>query len=384
MTQVLGCSNISVYISDPFGVRLGDASNFVSLKYPRVVNNWSTLELVLPNSFDQTLLRIPDGRIEVWRRIPGSTREVLDTEAVWLIKAPEWERDDRGNETLTIEADHPLCILKEPGRFVNYDSSSETNADFTSQPYDDAIKTIAQQNIGASDSSLSTQSRNLSAYISIAPNLSQAPIGSKSFSWRACLKTMQEIANASAQASTYLAFDIVAPTPATLEFRTYTQQRGVDHRFPNGINPIIIGPEFGNMGACTLREDWRNEITYALAGGKGEGSARLTAESYDSARIGASPFGLREQFVDATQYSTTTGLAAEAAAVVRNGRPRAIFKGKLLDTPDTRYGVHWGWGDFVTVQAFGQSFDCRIDAITVTVANGKETIDAWLRNDGLI
>lgn len=315
--MALGHPNYAIYVCDPFGLRLGDASRFIALSYARAVNTWTTLTLALPSTFDQTLLRIPDGRIEVWRRI-GAGREVLDTETTWLIKTIQNERDERGVETLTIEADTPLCVLKEPGRFVNYDASSETNADFTSQPLDDAIKTIAQQNIGPSDSSLSTQVRNLAAYISIAPNLSLGPVGSKSFAWRDCLKVMQEIANASAEAGTYLAFDIIAPTPATLEFRTYTGWRGVDHRFPGGLNPVIIGPEFGNMGASVLRTDYRGETTYALAGGKGEGSARLTAEAFDSARIGASPFGLREKFVDATQYSTTTGLAAEADTVVRD------------------------------------------------------------------
>lgn len=379
MSLFSGGASFSVYACDPFGVRLGDMSAFTALKYSRVTNDVGVMKITMPTTgrraFDTSLLRVPDGRIEIWRRLPGSAREYLDTETIWLIKKTTRARDDRGRETITIEADTPLCVLREPGRFVNW-AGTTSQAEKTDRA-DDMLKEIAAENIGNS----STPQRDLSALITIAPDLGLAPSISKAFAWRSVLKTMQEIADASAQAGAYLAFDIVAPTSSTLQFRTYVQQRGVDHRYPGSVNPVIISPDFGNIGACTLSQDWRGEITYALAGGRGDGIFRLTAEAQDDARIGASPFGLREQFVTATQYTTTTGLAAEAEAVVRNGRARTLFQGKILDVPDTRYGVHWGWGDFVTVQAFGRSFDARIDAVTVSVERGKETIDAWVRGD---
>lgn len=372
----------AVYLCDPFGSRLGDASRFVSLKYARTTNSVGAMTLILPGDFNTQFIRAPDGRIEIWRRIPGASREYLETDTIWLIKKVEYDRDDKGRTTVIIEADTPLCVLREPGRIVNYNTSASDYADFTSDPYDNAIKDIARRNIGSVDNSSSAYVRDLSAYISIANDTSQAPTGSKAFAWRDCLKTMQEIAAASTLAGTYLAFDIVAsPSPTDLQFRTYIGQRGVDHRFPGGSNPVIFGPDFGNMGDCTLSTDWRNEITYAIAGGRGEGAARLTAETADTVRVAKSPFGLREKFVNATMYTTTTGLQAEAQATVRAGRPITIFKGRVLDIPSTRYGVHWGWGDYVTVQAFGQSFDARIDAVTVTVARGKESIDAWVRSD---
>lgn len=369
----------SIYLCDPFGLRLGDASNFLWMKLSRVANDIGTAIIGLPyrvrgRPFDMSLIR-KDGRLEIWRRIPGTARETLFTDTTWIVKHIEVDRDDDGRETIIVEADTPLCILREPGRFVNYDADSANST--VTDALDDAIKFVARTNIGASASS----SRNLSAYISIAPDLGLAPSDSKSFAWRDCLKVMQELANASAQQGAYLAFDIIAPSPDTLEFRTYITQRGTNHRFPSGLNPVIIGPEFGNMGACNYAEDWREEITYVKAGGRGDGAARLTDTAQDDSRIGESPFGLREKFVQATQYDSATGLQAEAEAAIRNGRKRRLFRGKILDVPDTRYGVHWQWGDFVTVQAFGQSFDARIDAIEVTVEKGRETINAWVRGD---
>lgn len=373
--MTLGHSNYSIYLADPFGVRLADASAFISLRYTRVVNAVSTAILTLPGTFNTQMIRVPDGRLEIWRRLP-SGREYLDTDTTWLIKEIEYERDDNGNQTIVIEADTPLCLLREPGRFVNYSADSASAQ--TTANADDALKALVRTNAGASATDVS---RSLAAYLSVAADLSLAPAVTKQFAWRDVLKVIQEIASTSTQSGTYLAFDIIAPTPDSLEFRTYVQQRGVDHRFPNGQNPIIIGPDFGNMGACSLRYSYRGETTYAKAGGRGDGAARQTASAQDSTRIGVSPFGLREKFITATQYTTTAGLTDEAETAVRDGRPRTIFRGKLLDTPDTRYGVHWTWGDFVTVQAFGQSLDARIDAISVKVERGKETIEAWLRND---
>lgn len=368
------------YLCDPFGVRLGDASNFISLKYARAVNDVSSMTLVLPGSFNTQLIRAPDGRIEIWRKLPDSAREILETETTWLIKKVTQNHDGSGGKTLIIEADSPLCLLREPGRFANYTTAAA--AATLTDPFDDMCKSFVNSNIGAGVSSArSLAGADLSALVSIAPDFSLAPSNTKQVAWRECLKVLQEIVTASAQQNTYLAFDIMAPTPGTLEFRTYIGQRSADHRFPGGINPVIISPDFGNMGECSLSTDWRGEITYALAAGRGEGASRMTASAQDTARSGASPFGYREKFVNATAYDTTTGLTAEAQAVVRQGRPRTIFKGRILDVPGSRYGVHWAWGDFVTVQAFGQSFDARIEAIEVTVAKGRESINAWVRGD---
>lgn len=367
----------SVFLADPFGTRIADASDFLALEYSRVVNSVSTLKLTLPGDFPTQYIINPDGRIEVWRKLK-SGREYLDTDTIWLIKTVTQRIDESGLQSITIEADTPLSVLREPGRFVNYYADSAQST-YAAAPADNQIKQVARENIGSS----ATGTRNISAYISVDPNLSLGASVAKSFAWRDCLKVMQEFANASTTAGTYVAFDIVADTPSDLTFRTFIQQRGTDHRFPGGINPVLISPEMGNLGETQVVEDYRDEITYVLAGGKGEGSARLTASAQDLTRQGYSPFGLREHFQNATQYDTTTGLAAEAEAILRSGRAKTIFQGRINETADTQYGVHWEWGDYVTVQAFGRLIDCRIEAVSVSVKSGSsyEKVDAWLRGD---
>ena len=110
-------ASYSIYLCDPGGTRIADAGNFISLQYSRVVNDVSTLTLELPSTFNTQLIRIPDGRIEVWRRIDGGV-EYLDTGITWLIKKLDFRRDAQGLVTIIVEADTPLSILREPGRIA--------------------------------------------------------------------------------------------------------------------------------------------------------------------------------------------------------------------------------------------------------------------------
>ena len=364
----------SVYLSTPTGVRLADASSFLKLEYARTVNTIGSLTLTLPGTFNTQNIIAPDGRIEVWRRLP-SGREYLDTDTVWFIQGVTYEIDNAGMRTIVISADSGLFLLKDPGRFV--DAFSGSAAATKTDQADDMLKAIVREQAGSSASA----ARSLSAYLSVQADTAAAPTISKAFAWRPVLTVMQEIAQASFEAGTYLAFDIVSPTPDTLEFQTFIQQRGVDHRFPGGVNPVLLGPDMGNMGATSLSFDWRDEVSYAKAGGSGEESARLTAEYLDAARAAASPFRRRETFVQATNTKTAGALDDEASAAVRGGRPRVILQGKIASTPDTQYGVDWAWGDFLTVQAFGQQLDARVDAIRVSVTPDEENIEAVVRSE---
>ena len=366
----------SVYLTDPNGTRIADASNFISLEYSRVVNNWSTLRLELPSQFNTQLIRIPDGRVEVWRRI-DSGREYLDTDTTWLIKDLYYRRDETGNVNLMIEADTPLSILREPGR-IAYGYAGTSTVMLSDAPADDQIKTIARNHIGASAGAL----RDLSAYVAIEANASLGASVAKAFAWRDCLVVCQEIAQASTDAGSYIAFDIVSPTIDTYELRTYAGQRGVDHRIGSG-NPVLLSPEMGNLGETELRISYRDMASFVVIGGAGQGTNRTIATVEDTTLEALSPFSVRELFVENTQTIDSATLTSDARAALRMARPRISFSGRLIDTQDTRYGLHWQWGDYVTAQDFGRSFDCRIEAVTVTVHGGDryETVDAWLRSE---
>ncbi len=373
--QLASGAGYSVYLCDMFGVLVADASNFTSLTYTRIVNDVGELTLTLPGDFPISRIVAPDGLIQVFRRYPGSSREVLDTETVWIITGRRQTIGDDGQRRIEVRAQTPLRILGAPGRFI--DAVAESAQAQKTAAADNMMKAIVREQAG----SLASGARNLTPYLSVAADTSAAPSLTKAFAWRPVLTVLQEIADASAQSGTYLAFDIVAPTPSTLEFRTYISQRGVDRRFPGGVTPLMFGSDFGNIAGCELDEAWEDEVTYAKTGGQGEGAGRLTGEAVDATRAALSPFARREVFVSATSYNQSSGLDAEAQARVRSGRPRRIISGKIASVRGSLYGLDWSWGDFITVQALGVQIDCRIDAVTVEVRDGRERIQAAFKGD---
>ncbi|MFN9111031.1 MAG: hypothetical protein ACK5XN_13290, partial [Bacteroidota bacterium] len=46
----------------------------------------------------------------------------------------------------------------------------------------------------------------------------------------------------------------------------------------------------------------------------------------------------------------------------------------IQDSPGFLFGIDWGYGDFVTINAFGSIVDVRINAISITVTNKSEQI----------
>ena len=86
---------------------------------------------------------------------------------------------------------------------------------------------------------------------------------------------------------------------------------------------------------------------------------------------------MREGFRDARHLTATGSLTDEARVAVRAGEPQLTFRGKLKDTPQTRYGQHWFYGDKVKIHYAGRKLDARITGIEVTVYdNGDESIFA--------
>lgn len=361
----------SIYLNNPFGQRLAILDRWASLEYSLVVNDVGALTLTLSPGVPLPAACVPDGIIEVWRRLPGG-REYLEADRIWFIQAPSYSRGGDGLVSVTLECVGPLWLLDEPGRFV--DAAAGTSGATKTDYADDMIKDVVRENAGSSASA----ARQVPG-LSVAADTGQAPSISKAFAWKPVLQVLREIAAASAQAGTYLAFDLVSVGGAALELQTFVGSRGVDRRAPSSVAPLILGSEFGNLAETVLRTDYAGEITYCKAGGQGDGSARLTATAQDAARTAMTPYRYRETFKDATSYSSATGLSDEAAATVRAGRPRVVLSGKVQSTAGCEYGIHWGWGDYVTVQEFGAILDARIDAVSVKITGDTEDVNAVVR-----
>jgi hypothetical protein len=203
----------------------------------------------------------------------------------------------------------------------------------------------------------------------------------KGFSWRNVLDVLKEIADAShSTEATSVYFGIVPLNQGwECEFRTNILQWGMDHRYPAGAaGAIIFALEFGNLTDALRETDASDENNYAYAGGQGEGLARVIATAEDAARIGQSPFNRCEVFVDARDSDVLAKVQSKADGAVRDGRPRDKFSAKLVNTPQHVYGRDYGHGDYVTAVFLGETIDCRIEQVKVTVSGQVENVEIAL------
>jgi len=336
----------------------------------RTENTVGAIDLVLPPKYqyeDFSKCQI----IEVWREKQGQLE--LQNETAYFLM--DWEFTSSGGERLVrlmgFDANWLLAT-----RIVAYDAGS-AQAEMTDNA-DDIMKAVVTDNLGGD----ATGTRDISTWLTIASDLSDGQSLTKAFSRRNVLRVCQELAEASTSLGTRTYFDVVRTGIAEFTFRTYTGQRGVDHG-RDSADVRLVGEQYGNFDDITLGTYHSEEINYVYAGGQGTEGDREIVEVSDSDRINVGyPFNRVEGFADARHADTTAGVTAEGNALLRDGMPRQILTGRLNDTPGMQYGIHYGFGDIVSAEAFGYKVDCHVSSVKATYdANNGETIDVRLRGE---
>jgi hypothetical protein len=242
---------------------------------------------------------------------------------------------------------------------------------------DDLMKAIVRENMGAL--ALDT-TRDLSAYLTVQIDKSLAASSHKAFQFQNLLKIFQELATESFQRGTYLVFDTVYTGPSTLEFRTYTTMRGNDHG-RNSKQPVVINMANKSLEDPLIEFDHSQEVSQVYAGGQSAGVVRAIYPLGDPARIGQSPLNRREQFVDASNTEDADQLETEARTALHAGRSKTVLTGRIVDTDDLIYGLHYGFGDLLVAEHMGYSFDAHLDTIHGVFENGALVMDNRIRGE---
>lgn len=357
----------------PDGDPLRIIEQFTRLEYVRVLNDLGWFTLIVPEDYPDDLLA-PDNLFEIYREPEGAAPQL---QMVGFLRRWGWESQPDGTELLTQSGPDQLRLL-EPAT-IAYEAG-EPEADKTGFA-DDVIKAIvreAREALAGNDAE-GRPKRYPAANFAVDPDVSQGETIERRFSWRQMLPVIQEIAEASRHQGTPVYFDCVPVGRAQFQFRTWVNVRGADHTLSGGLIPVIFSREAGNLGDPSLAEDWTQEINYVWGGGQGEGLARVIDTENDLPRMGRSLWNRRDIFQDAREEVTVQGVANRAFERMQAGRPRIFFSGNLLDTPQSRYGVDWGFGDKVTARYRGQEFDGIVRTIQVTVDDsGRESLRARL------
>lgn len=363
-----------VFIRDPLGSLLAVLPDgaFTALSYALRENEPGVLELGLPPDFDLTLLPI-DGMIEVYRKY-GAGSFQLEGSTAFFMRKPEIATTESGVSYIHVTAYSACELLKR--RIVAY-AAGTAQAEKAATPWDDMLREIMRENYG----SLATDTtRNLAPFLTIQADLSLGSSSNHAMPWRVVLNTMQDIVNDAASRGQYGAFDVVLTSPGVFEFQVFINARGNDHS-STSADAVVISEDRHNLGSPKLTHNWENESNYIYCTGQGQGEDRIVKTAQDDARIGISPFNRREFNRDARQSSVDASIQADADAALEENRPLLEFTGKILQTESCIYGIHWAWGDIVTAEFLGQSFDCHVEAVDVGIAeNGTEIVQAYLRS----
>ena len=64
------------------------------------------------------------------------------------------------------------------------------------------------------------------------------------------------------------------------------------------------------------------------------------------------------------------------AAELQKNRPKRKLVATLADVPSGVFGVDYGYGDTISVRYDGALYTCHLDAYSIRVEGGKETIKA--------
>lgn len=370
MSSQLYGTNYSIWLSTPTGQRILNITRYLSLEYTLSVNSIGVLKLTLPNSFPISYVQ-EDSRIDVYRQVPGGAR-YRDGEVSWLIRDWDFDLDQNGGESITILAYSCNEILD---RAIIAYAAGTAYANKTSTAVDNIIKALVRENLG----SLATDTtRSRATWLVIDANTTLGPTSTKSMPWRQLLPTLRELAQDADNLGTPVFFDVIRPTGgSTFRFLTQINQLGIDH---STTPKITLSTKNGTLANVTRSYNSIDERNIIYVGGQGQGSDRRVVNASDSARMSKSPINRRESFVDG-RNTIYAALTSEANTALKNARVRETFTAKIRDTQAIRFGREYGYGDRVIANFGARSAACRLDAVTVSVSRGKETIDGELRVD---
>lgn len=348
------------------GTLLETYVDLFDLGVARSGNEPPALSIRLPSGVISSANLVPDARLELVRTgTDGVARRVFGT--MFLLSA--WSSGYSGNEAdLTISARGASSLLER--RIVKYTAGS---AEASKTDYaDDMMRDVVRENFGSGAGT----GRDWSSYLTVEADVSLAPSVSKSFAWRIVRNVLDDLCEASAQnaAPVRLFYDIPHETGTGFVFRVYTGQRGTDRR-----TLMTLDSAAGDVQAARLSRDYAGEKTYAIVGGQGEGAGRTLVYVEDTTRYDGSPFARKEVWVDARNYTSSTGMSDEGAAALYDARRLVTFAGRI-NTGAYEYGKDWDFGDRLYVMHEGVRVDCIVHSVSIRLAQGREDVVAELRS----
>lgn len=354
---------------DHTGQRKGVIQAFNSLEYVKTQNAIGSLVIVMPRGLMQYDQFSVGDIFEVWREKGGVLE--LQNETAYFLQNWEMYADSEGAEYIQLTCSDANWLLDTA--IVAAFSGSE-DAEMTGIP-DDLMKAIVSKQLGSTASAWRSK-------ITEAPNLGAGGASiTTAFAYRNVLEIVTDLAKQANEAGVWVGFDVVRTAPGAFEFRTYTGQRGQDHSRTSG-DPRFVGKQYGNLSEAKFGTYHADERNWVCVAGQGEGNKRVLVFRENIARRDASKWNRREFFVDSRSETDTDILESDGDAALDEYKPKQVLTGTIHDTPGMQYGIHYQFGDILSVEAFGYFVDCHVKSVRVKVdQDGGEQLDIKLEGE---
>lgn len=369
----------SIRVADSSGNHIKEIVNIGSdegsgLEYTLTVGKPSVCRVTLPRHVPRDMFQL-DGRITVWRTV-GGRGPFQEGQAAFLVR--KWETRPR---TYSVTGYHANTLMDR--RYVCYDKSTTFSDKSTATAAGDLMKTLWKENAGASIDTASRDGTDTNAdittYVTTESNKGDGATVTTQAGRRQLTSVIEELAGASLTAGTYIAAEIVDQPGSQLQFRTYATARGRDRRTSSTL-PLLFSEESGTLHNVELVEDYTEEKTAVIAVGAGDDDLRLVQVALDTTRLNASPLNRIELAVELSNIDDDVQLLNAAQNELQLHRPEIYLTADLPDGSPYIRGIHYDYGDLITVEFEGRRFDCRLDSMRVSLGHGSRSTQIALRS----
>ena len=353
-----------VDVYDTSGALKAVLTEFTSLAYTKQVNGVGLIEISLKG--DHSLLQSLSDKwlFEIWRK-PDQGDWAKDTSG--LFRRLEWRYSDRPQARLYCYG--LLSMLS--WRIVAFKAGTTNRSLFTNTKAETIANTLVKYNATADATIINGRLLNGAITGLSAAKDNQ---GGNTLDWYCAYdnlnSTLQDLALVGGGD-----FDIVRTGTWTFEWRWYEGQLGTDRSAS-----VIFALERGNLANPVFTENNYQHRNIAIVGGKGEEDLRAILVVTGSTWSAGNQF---EVFVNATDVETEEGLIArgESKLAETAGTKNLVFD--VLQTPSTRYGVHYFLGDLVSaINPYNQEvYKLKVDTVAIALEeSGAETVSVGVRN----
>jgi hypothetical protein len=420
------------------GQYIGDFDTIISAEFGRQKNEIGMCEIVVPNIYDLSLFtkdsileiwrkNIATGKKQLLGRTCWFLRKIqlcreegqqetltltfYDTIHILSRRVVAWFEVKRGVGEDEFPSDYPSAYIGYPDiildQIVYHNFIEEGLFTSPSSPSFLGFAINLHELIGATRTGFPMELVHIGSF----PRDTDVEEMTYTFAYENCLEAMQSIVDtAEAVENRELWFDIIytpvetvgdaTPTIGTFAFDCWWDYMGEDHVWPNSGEPLLFGPDYENIVNACLVLDWENEATQVIAMSGSADNTVSGLETYlangvtipssasyaELEEANGCPFYPIEAIVtdNRSQNNTNTmpgdlpdlldSTTTKAFAELRKRSAVHTLSGDILQTDGALLFVDYNYGDRITVDWKGLTFDATVKKFMITVDNEGENI----------